>query len=130
MITLEQAKEYLSGLGVSVPDIIISAWIASFESISECMELNGYPAATQVLIMSYLIALYGLSSGNKYISSQTAPSGASQSFRYADLRDLYRGQLGMLRMLDKKGCANGMIPPEPGAKGAALFVGRGGCYHE
>ena len=130
MITLEQAKEYLSELGITPPDLIINAWLASFSDISRCMTENGYPMATQMLILSYLVALYGLSSGNRYISSQTAPSGASRSFRYAELRDIYRGQLGMLRMLDKAGCANGLIPPEPGAKGAALFIGRGGCYHE
>ena len=87
----------------------------------------GYSGATQSLILSYLIGLYGLSGGNMYISSQSAPSGASRSFRFAELRNAWKGHLNMLRMLDTAGCTNSLIPAAPDKKSAAFIVVKGGC---
>lgn len=128
MLTKQQAKEILDSLGISPPDVLIDAWLAVFYGLIECMELNGYDKALQLLILTHLITLYGISLGSKYISSQSAPSGASRSFRYNGLHDTFKSNLAMIRMLDKKGCTDGSLPPDPTKKNAALLVAKGGCY--
>lgn len=70
----------------------------------------------------------GLGQGDKYISSQTAPSGASQSFRYQSFSDRWKGSLNLLRGLDKNGCATALIPPDPTNQAfAGIWIGKGGC---
>lgn len=127
MLTLQQAKAYLASIGIAPPDEIINAWLSLFDSIQDCLDASGYDGATQVLILSYLIGLFGLSGGNMYISSQSAPSGASRSFRFAELRNAWKGHIGMLRMLDPKGCTNSLVPAAPDKKSAAFVVVTGGC---
>lgn len=127
MVTLEQAKEYLTGQGIELPDFILAALVEQANSIQECLNAN-YPASTALLIQAYLIALMALGQGDKYISSQSAPSGASRSFRYQSFADRWAGSLSLLRGLDKKGCANGLIPPDPSQKAfAGIWIGKGGC---
>jgi len=100
MLTIQQAQQYLSSIGLAPPEPIIMAWLDMFNDLQDCLDGAGYSGATQSLILSYLIGLYGLSGGNMYISSQSAPSGASRSFRFAELRNAWKGHLNMLRMLD------------------------------
>lgn len=127
MLTIQQAQQYLSSIGLAPPEPIVMAWLSLFDSIQDCLDASGYDGATQVLILSYLIGLYGLSGGNMYISSQSAPSGASRSFRFAELRNAWKGHLNMLRMLDTAGCTNSLIPAAPDKKSAAFIVVKGGC---
>ncbi|MGT5975018.1 DUF7370 family protein [Escherichia coli] len=127
MITPEQAKAYLTGQGIELPDFILAALVEQANSIQECLDAN-YPSATALLIQMYLLGLMGLGQGDKYISSQSAPSGASRSFRYQSFADRWAGSLSLLRGLDKKGCANGLIPPDPSQKAfAGIWIGKGGC---
>lgn len=127
MVTLEQAKEYLQSQGVSIPDFVLQALIDQANSIQECLDEH-YPASTALLIQLYLLALMGLGQGDKYISSQTAPSGASRSFRYQSFTDRWKGALALLSGLDKYGCANALIPPDPtNTAFAGIWIGRGGC---
>ncbi|HCJ7344952.1 TPA: hypothetical protein NVH47_004713, partial [Enterobacter hormaechei subsp. xiangfangensis] len=97
-------------------------------SIQECLDAH-YPASTALLIQLYLLALMGLGQGDKYVSSHTAPSGASESFRYQSFSDRWKGSLNLLRGLDKYGCANSLIPADPTAAPAfaGIWIGRGGC---
>ena len=70
----------------------------------------------------------GAEKGDKYISSQTAPSGASRSFRYQSFTDRWNGSLSLLRGLDKHGCAAAITPPNPNnAAFAGIWIGKGGC---
>ncbi|MGL5283916.1 MAG: DUF7370 family protein, partial [Plesiomonas shigelloides] len=63
-----------------------------------------------------------------YISSQTAPSGASRSFRYQSFADRWKGSLSLLTGLDKFGCTNGVLPPDPTVSAyAGIWIGKGGC---
>lgn len=127
MVTLEQAKQYLQSQGITIPDFVLQALVEQANSIQECLDEN-YPASTALLIQLYLLALMGLGQGDKYISSQTAPNGASQSFRYQSFADRWRGALNLLRGLDKYGCANDLIPPDPtNTAFAGIWIGRGGC---
>ncbi|HGM5351166.1 TPA: hypothetical protein ACKP19_004877 [Serratia marcescens] len=127
MVTKEKAKEYLESQGITLPDFVLDALVEHVNSIQECLDAN-YPASTALLIQLYLLGLMGLGQGDKYISSQTAPSGASRSFRYQSFSDRWKGALNLLRGLDKKGCATGLIPPDPTNKAfAGVWIGKGGC---
>ncbi len=127
MVTKEKAKEYLESQGITLPDFVLDALVEQVNSIQDCLDAN-YPASTALLIQLYLLGLMGLGQGDKYISSQTAPSGASRSFRYQSFSDRWKGALNLLRGLDKKGCTTGLIPPDPTNKAfAGVWIGKGGC---
>lgn len=127
MPTLDQLKEFLASMGIPIPpDFVLQAWLDQVAIIQPCMDGAGYPASTQLLIYLYLLGLFAVSYGNKYISSQTAPSGASQSFRYNNLVDQYRGVKNLLNGLDTSGCTDDLVPQEPGPS-AGLWVSKGGC---
>ena len=129
MPTINEVLEWYASLGLDVPRVIVEAWLGTLDGLEQCMVGAGYSQDAQELIVLHLLALYGLSAGNRYLSSQSAPSGASRSFRFAIARDAWRGQLGMLRLLDKSGCTDAFIPAEPGAKRAGIGVFIGGCKH-
>lgn len=127
MVTSEQAKEYLDSVGINLPSFILDALVEQANSIEMCLSAN-YSPATALLIQSYLIGLMALAQGDKYISSQSAPSGASRSFRYGSFADRWKGSLGLLRGLDKNGCATALIPADPTQQSfAGLWIAKGGC---
>ncbi|MGQ3902967.1 DUF7370 family protein [Mixta calida] len=127
MITSEQADQYLASQGIKLPDFIVTALVEQANSIQACLDEN-YPPATALLIQMYLLGLMGLAQGDKYISSESAPSGASRSYRYGSFADRWKGALGLLRGLDKKGCATALTPADPTQQTfAGLWVARGGC---
>ncbi len=127
MITTDQAKEYLESVGITLPDFILAALVEQANGIEECLSAN-YSPATALLIQMYLLGLMALGQGDRYISSQSAPSGASRSFRYQSFADRWSGSLSLLRGLDKNGCATALIPPDPSQKAfAGIWIGKGGC---
>lgn len=127
MMTEAQAKEYLTSQGIELPDFIVAALIEQVNSIQECLDAN-YPPGTALLIQLYLLGLMALAQGDKYISSQSAPSGASRSFRYQSFADRWAGTRSLLMGLDKEGCALGLIPADPTNKAyAGLWIAKGGC---
>lgn len=128
MITTEQAQQYLQSQGIdNVPEFIVQAWIEQLTAVDECLSSN-YPESTALMIQAYLLALFALGQADKYISSQTAPSGASRSFRYNSFADRWKAQLALLRGADKHGCTNDLIPPDPtNTAHAGIWVSKGGC---
>lgn len=127
MITTAQAKEYLESVGITLPDFILAALVEQANSIEECLNAN-YSPATALLIQMYLLGMMGLGQGDRYISSQSAPSGASRSFRYQSFADRWKGSMALLLGLDKKGCATALIPPDPTQKAfAGMWIAKGGC---
>ena len=128
MLTLEQAREYLASLGVALPDAVLQLLVDQVNTIDDCLTAN-YAVGTAALIRHYLVGLLGIANGDRYVSSQTAPSGASQSFRYLDLASRWRSTSGLLRSLDTKGCTTSLVPPDPTVTAhAGLWVARGGCH--
>lgn len=127
MITVEQAIEFLESIGAdNVPSFVVAAIVEDANGINECLEKH-YSPAVATLIQCYMIAIIGSMGADKYISSQTAPSGASQSFRYKNtsLGDLFK----LLRARDIHGCTIGIVPPDPTVKAfGGMFVVTGGCY--
>lgn len=127
MVTLEQAKEYLESQGITIPDFVLQALVDQANSIQECLDAH-YPASVALLIQLYLLALMGLAQGDKYISSQTGPNGASRSFRFQSFSDRWKGAVALLRVTDKHGCANDLIPQDPtNTAFAGIWIARGGC---
>ena len=127
MITTAQAKEYLTSQGITLPEFILEALVEQANSIRACLDAN-YPPATALLIQMYLLGLMGLGQGDKYISSQSAPSGASRSFRYQSFSDRWKGSLALLQGLDKNGCATDLIPADPTQQAfAGIWIGKSGC---
>lgn len=125
-ITTDQAKEYLASVGVSLPDFIVAALVDQANSINACLDEH-YTTGVALLIQLYLLGLMGLSQGDRYVSSQTAPAGASQSFRYQSFADRWRGLTGLLRGLDTFGCAAALIPQNPTTVAhAGIWIGKGG----
>lgn len=128
MLTEYQAKEYLETVGIALPDFVLAALLESVNSIQDCLVAN-YSPGTALLIQCYLLGLLGLGQGDRYISSQSAPSGASRSFRYLPFAERWRGLLALLRRLDSRGCAADLIPDDPTVKArAGLWVAVGGCH--
>lgn len=125
MPTLDELKAFFVSQGIPLPpDFVLEAFLAIAESVEPCISAN-YPPAIQTLIYLYLMGLYGFTGADKQISSQTAPSGASQSFRYKSFTDGYRALRSLLSAVDTHGCTAGVIPAEPGAS-AGLWVSTGG----
>lgn len=126
-LTLERAQEYLASIGISLPDFVLQIYVTQADGLDECLTLH-YDPATALLIKLYLLGLLGISGADKYVSSESAPSGASRSYRYHGVADRWRGTLGLLQALDKFGCAAHLIPADPTVKAfAGLWVARGGC---
>lgn len=131
-ITVEQANEYLASQGIELPPFVVAALVEQANSIQECLDEHGVLPATAVLIQLYLLGLLGLVQMNRYISSQTAPSGAARSFKYGDIGQVWRGIYSSLKLLDKYGCADGLIPPDPSEKPVfgGMWTARGSTFCE
>lgn len=128
MITTEQAREYLDTVGVAMPDFILAALVEQANTISDCLNEH-YTPAVALLIQSYLLGLMALGQGDRYVSSQSAPSGASQSFRFQSFADRWKGLLGLLRALDTHGCAAHLIPADPTTTAhGGIWIGKGGKF--
>jgi hypothetical protein len=126
MPSLQEIKDFLASMGQAIPpDAVINAWIAMLSVIQPCLDGAGYPPEVQSLIYLYLFGMYASVSGDRLLTGQAAPSGASQSFKYKDALQTYRSMRSMLGMLDTSGCTDSLIPAEPGAS-AGLWVSTGG----
>lgn len=121
-LTLAQARAYLASVGIQLPDMVLELLVQQANSLDPCMIGAGYPVAAQSLIKLYLIRLLGTVSGDRLVTSESAPSGASRSYRYGTLSDGYNSALRLLQSLDKSNCAGELIPPSPSAGTAGLWI--------
>ena len=125
MPTLDQLKAFLTSMGVPLaPDFVLQAILDEAAAVEQCLIGAGYSDSKILLIMLYLMGLMSIPGSSKYISSQTAPSGASQSFRYTNETDAFNNVRGLLYNLDKSGCTDGLIPVI--GTSAGLWVSTGG----
>lgn len=128
MLTPEQAKQYLDSVGVILPDFLLLALVEQVNSVAECLAENGATPGQITLALSYLLGLMGLAQGDRYVTSQRAPSGAARSFKFQSVGDRWRGLYALLRGIDKWGCTTDLIPSNPeGSARVALWVSKGGC---
>lgn len=126
-LTLAQAREYLASIGIVLPEFMLQLLVNRANSIDPCLIANGYTDDEALLIKLYLLGLFGVVQGDRYVTSQRAPSGAAQSFRYGTLSERYDAGYNLLSGIDVHGCATALIPDKPGEMHAALFIGQGGC---
>lgn len=127
MPTLEQLKEFLTSMGVPLPPyFVLEALLEVDPGVQECLEAHGLTPAKILLVNLYVLGLQAIPGSTKFISSQSAPSGASQSFRYTSEADAFKNVRALLRNYDKWGCTDALIPSI--GNQAALFVSKGcGC---
>lgn len=127
-MTLEDIKAWLDTQGLTMPEFMLTAILSSVDNIDDCMTGAGYPDRTQSMIKLYLVTLIAMSQAMRYMASASSPSGASISYRFTDPQAAFANTLALLRGLDKKGCATGLIPDiDDGKPSAGLWVGKGGC---
>jgi len=126
-LTLAQAKEFLASVGIVLPDFMLQIFVNKANGIDACLTANGVSDDDAMLIKLYLIGLLGTVQGDRYVTSQRAPSGAAQSYRYGSLSERYDSIYNLLETVDTYGCSTSLIPPKPGEMHAALFIGQGGC---
>lgn len=121
MITSTQARQYLSEvLGVSVPSFIVDAAVATVAAAEPAMVLAGYDDNKRMLIETYAVVIISCAGGARRIASQSAPSGASRSFKNTDnaLTQLRRE----LAAKDTAGTVAALVGPDPAIGGTMLFV--------
>lgn len=126
-MTATEAAAYLSELGLQLPAPLLDALVLKIDAIDTCMTEKGYTTFDKSLIRYYAIGLLAITSGGRRVQSQSAPSGASRSYSYGSLVEQQRQLTNALRLVDIDGCADDLIPAEPGGK-AGLWVARGICY--
>lgn len=126
-LTLAQAREFLASVGIVLPDFMLQIFVNKANAIDACLTANGVSNDDALLIKIYLIGLLGTVQGDRYVTSQRAPSGAAQSYRYGSLSERYDAIYNLLGTVDAYGCATSLIPAKPGEAHAALFIGQGGC---
>lgn len=120
MITSVQAAQYLDqALGVSLPGFLLDAAVAEVAAAEPAMVTAGYSATKMVLIQSMAVAIVAAGGDPRRITSQTAPSGASRSFKNGEnaLSALRR----WLAALDTAGTVTDIIGPDP-TQGSLFMV--------
>lgn len=85
MITEAQAQEYITAtLGASVPGFIIQAAIDEVATVENLMVSAGYSSSKQTLVQCMAVTIIACAGNPARIQSQSAPSGASRSFKHFD----------------------------------------------
>lgn len=126
-MNLDDAKQYLAAIGVSLPDVVLVLLVDRANSVNQCLDEHYEPGVAE-LIRLYLVSLLAIVSADRQVRSQTAPSGASQSFLFKGYQDRWKSTLAMLRSLDTQGCTNDLIPDSPLEESfAGIWTATGGC---
>lgn len=123
MLTIEDARAFLAELGLTLPDSILTCLVASVNAAEPCLIGLGLPECSIKLALLYAMAILSIGSGARRLRSQTAPSGASQSFEYGvDQSAVLRSNLRALGAWD---CLGPILPPEQRAANGGIMVGLG-----
>lgn len=126
MLTIDELKQYLSFIGIALPDFLLQIYLEKANGLDPCLIGAGYSDADSKLIKLYYLTLVSISASDRQVSSESAPSGASRSYRFGDPKVRWASALNALAGLDKSGCAPIPEPPWPVAR-AGLWVATGGC---
>lgn len=111
MITLQEAEEYLSHMGINAPDSVVEIHISMVERVWECLTSN-YGEAQAKLMGLYALTIMLISAGASkgQLSARSAPSGASESFTTVNPSDVLASQSEMLQRLDTQQCLVSILP--------------------
>ena len=122
-ITADDVKGFLSELGYTIPDALLTPILCVVNKITPCLDGAGYDECTAKLILMYAAALMATSSGARRLKSQGAPSGASRSFDYGT--DSITWLRESLNQLDTSGCTSEL--PISAGNSVGFFDVVGGC---
>lgn len=123
MVTLAQLKEFLASFGITIPDFILAQIVEKVSGTEACMVGAGYSDADILLISTYCAAALAISASGRVVTSQSAPSGASQSFKTNDA--LLSQMRSMIDSLDSTGCTDALIATTYGKTFLSFSVDRG-----
>lgn len=114
-ITAEQLNKFLASQGVNLDPLMTDAIVelANNPDLQACFAANGYTPAAQTVLGLYLAYLIALGSFSRFITSQSAPNGASRSFNQASLSDMWKGALSAIGPFDPAGCLTDFLPQDP-----------------
>lgn len=104
-LTQSDIAKFIADRGLSVSDVVLGIILEKLESIQDCLSKH-YSDADRKLITLYAATLLAEAQGGRKISSQIAPSGASQSYAYND--DSSKQLLESLQALDVMGCTGSL----------------------
>jgi hypothetical protein len=119
------------GFSTSVPESLVDLLIATISEADACLDANSVAADTEKLLklsaIRHMALLMGASeSGKGAVTSESAPSGASRSYKPPSTGDLSSTSYGiMLKQLDKFGCVVSLLQND--TKFMFMSVGRGRC---
>ena len=111
--------EYLDMvLGIKVPESVVTLAVGKVSAHEASLVSAGYSSNDQALIALYSAVIISAAGAPRRIQSQSAPSGASRSFKNDDkaLSQLRQS----LRALDTAGVMTDAVGPDPA--GASMFM--------
>lgn len=118
-VTAAQVTEYLdAALSMAVPGFVVSAAVSKVTAQGAGLLAAGYSEGDRLLIQCYAAALVAAAGTPRRLQSQSAPSGASRSFKTGDraLTELRRS----LTALDTAGVMAQVVGPDPA--GSTMFM--------
>lgn len=130
MFTVEELQAELGQSGINISDTMLRLIIKRIDKYQECFERNGYDELAVFMIYVYLSSMLGLFGSDGRVRSQSAPSGASQSFDFGTLGQRWKALSNLMRTYDPEGCVAELIPEDPDKKdncGLWISPGPGGC---
>lgn len=104
----------MSARGATITAMDATGIICLLDSITDCLE-ESYPGDTcrQDAILLWAAILLGANSAGRWVTSQHAPSGASQSFGYGSKPWL--ALYNQMLKLDKAGCTGDLVEDPNGS---------------
>ena len=126
MMTQAEIKQVLASRGLNIPDFEVDAIYCLVMSIQGCLDANYEQECVRNAISMWSAILVASSVAGRYVRSQGAPSGASQSFEYGSKP--WVALYNQMKSLDTAGCTAGIVEPPTGAGGGFFAVVTGaGC---
>lgn len=123
MITSDQIRQSLGSRGITIPDFEIESILCLVGSIVDCLDYNYDDDCTKKSILLWSAILIGSSVSARYLSSESAPSGAGRSFGYGSKPWL--SLYNQLNRLDYRGCSISIVSAPVGSPSAIFFVSTG-----
>lgn len=106
--TPEELVQAMAARGVTITTADASGILCLVAAISDCLELN-YPGddCRKDAIMLWASILIAANTAGRYVTSQHAPSGASQSFGYGSKP--WYALYNQMKLLDSAGCTGDLV---------------------
>lgn len=103
--------DVVNGFSTTVPQTIVESVITTIDAADTCLDANSVAEATQELlkiaaVRHILVMMDSSASGKGSITSESAPSGASRSFKSAADGSTY---LNLIKQIDIHGCVSVLL---------------------